>query len=150
MIWRILTWACRLFLGGIFIYAGIAKVGNPLQFAAAVEGYQLISTDLVIRVVKILPWLEIILGAVLLLGFKIRYTAGLAGTIMVFFIGVMLLTYLRGLEVDCGCFGTGEKISLFTLVREALFLLPALFLVIRPWLEKGFRVRFFSDHSPER
>lgn len=150
MIWPILTWVCRLFLGGIFIYAGTAKVTNPMQFAAAVEGYQLISTELVIWVVKILPWVEIVLGAVLLLGFKIRYTAGLAGTVMAFFIGVMSLTYLRGLEVECGCFGTGEKISLFTLVREALFLVPALFLVIRPWLEKGFRDRFFSDHWSER
>ena len=60
MIWRILHWACRLFLGGIFIYAGYSKLENTLQFAVAVEGYQLLSAHLVISVVKVLPWLEIV------------------------------------------------------------------------------------------
>ncbi len=74
----ILHWACRLFLAGIFIYAGYTKVENPLQFAAAVEAYQLLPPHLVIWVVRILPWLELILGIVLLLGIMIRYTAGFA------------------------------------------------------------------------
>ena len=131
----ILHWACRLFLGGIFVYAGYTKMANPLQFAAAVEGYQLLSPDSAIWVVRVLPWLEIILGIALLLGIMIRYTAGFAGAFLMFFIGVMLVTYLRGIEADCGCFGVGERISPLTLVRDALFILPALFLVVQPRLE---------------
>lgn len=131
----ILHWACRLFLGGIFIYAGYTKIENSLQFAVAVEGYQLLSPDSVIWVVKILPWLEIVLGVALLSGLVIRFTAGFAGAFLMFFIGVMLVTYLRGIEADCGCFGVGERISPYTLVRDSLFILPALFLVVRPWLE---------------
>lgn len=132
---KILHWACRLFLGGIFIYAGYTKIENSLQFAVAVEGYQLLSPDSVIWVVKILPWLEIVLGVTLLSGLVIRYTAGFAGAFLMFFIGVMLVTYLRGIEADCGCFGVGERISPFTLARDVLFILPALFLVVQPWLE---------------
>jgi uncharacterized membrane protein YphA (DoxX/SURF4 family) len=135
MIPRILHWTCRIFLGGIFIYAGYTKAENPLQFAVAVEGYQLLSPGSVIWVVKILPWLEIILGIALISGIKIRYTAGFAGAFLTFFIGVMVVTFLRGIEVDCGCFGVGEKISPFTLARDAFFILPALFLVTQPWLE---------------
>lgn len=138
---KILHWACRLFLGGIFIYAGYTKIENSLQFAVAVEGYQLLSPDSVIWVVKILPWLEIVLGVTLLSGLVIRYTAGFAGAFLMFFIGVMLVTYLRGIEADCGCFGVGERISPFTLVRDALFILPALFLVVQPWLESPGRLR---------
>ncbi len=136
MIWRILTWACRLFLGGILIYAGTTKIANPLQFAAAVEGYQILTSNGVIWVVKILPWMEIVLGILLIIGIQVRYTAGLIGLLLAFFITVMLVTYLRGIETDCGCYGVGEKISPLTLVRDASFILPALFLVIRPWLER--------------
>lgn len=135
MIYRILHWACRIFLGGIFLYSGYTKIENPLQFAAAVEGYQLLSPGLVLWVVKILPWLEIVLGGVLLLGFKIRYTAALAASLLLFFTLIMLATYLQGIETDCGCFGVGERVSPFTLVRDSLFILPALFLVVQSWLE---------------
>jgi uncharacterized membrane protein YphA (DoxX/SURF4 family) len=136
MIPRILHWACRIFLGGIFVYAGYTKVENPLQFAAAVEAYRILSPYLVIWVVKIQPWLEIVLGVALILGIAIRYTAAFAGGLFLFFIGIMLITYLRGIEADCGCFGVGEKISPLTLVRDTLFILPALYLFAQPWIEK--------------
>lgn len=132
MIHQILHWACRLFLGTIFIYAGYTKVENPLQFAAAIEAYKLLPPDIVLRVVRVLPWFEIVLGILLITGPKIRYAAASAGALLAFFIAIMLLTYLRGIEADCGCFGIGEKISPFTLVRDTLFLLPAAFLVLRP------------------
>ncbi|MBI4766428.1 MAG: DoxX family membrane protein [Deltaproteobacteria bacterium] len=132
---KILHWNCRIFLAGIFIYAGYTKIVNPLQFAAAVEGYQLLSPDSVILVARILPWVEVILGIALIAGLMIRYTAAFAVAFLTFFIGIMLATYLRGIEADCGCFGIGERISPFTLARDSLFILPALFLVFQPWLE---------------
>jgi uncharacterized membrane protein YphA (DoxX/SURF4 family) len=144
MIWRTLRWACRLFLGGIFIYAGYTKMENPLQFSAAVEAYQLLPPHLVIWVVKILPWFEISLGAALAVGFATRYTAAVAVGFLAFFIGVMFVTYLRGIEADCGCFGVGERISPFTLARDALFILPALFLIIQPRLERRSKSRIIE------
>ncbi len=136
MILRILDWACRLFLGGIFIYAGYTKIENPLQFAAAVEAYKLVPPHVVIWIVKVLPWVEIILGSALILGIMTRYTAAFAGAFLMFFIGVMLVTYLRGIEADCGCFGVGERISPLILSRDTFFILPSLFLVARPWIKR--------------
>ena len=136
MITHILRWACRLFLAGTFIYAGYTKLENPLQFAAALEAYQLLSPGMVIWVIKVLPWLEVVLGVALLLGIFIRFTAAFAGGLLVFFIGIMLITYLRGIEADCGCFGVGERISPFTLSRDTLFIIPALYLYFQPWIEK--------------
>ncbi|MBA4394709.1 MAG: DoxX family protein, partial [Desulfobacca sp.] len=52
----LLHWACRLFLGGLFLYAGYTKIDNPLQFAAALEAYQLVPSNLVLGIVKGLPW----------------------------------------------------------------------------------------------
>jgi putative oxidoreductase len=132
MIPNLLHWAGRFFLGGLFVYAGYTKVENPLQFAVALEAYQLLSPNSVIWVVKTLPWLEIGLGVALILGITVRYTAALAGALLTLFVVVMLVTYLRGIEADCGCFGVGERLSSFTLVRDFLFILPALYLVLKP------------------
>jgi putative oxidoreductase len=132
MIPHLLHWACRFFLGGLFIYAGYTKGENPLQFAVALEAYQLLSPNSVIWVVKTLPWLEIVLGATLILGITVRYTAALAGALLTLFVAVMLVTYLRGIEADCGCFGIGARISPFTLARDFLFILPAFYLVLKP------------------
>lgn len=132
MLARFLHWASRIFLGGIFLYAGYTKLENPLQFAVAVEGYQLLSPKQVIWLIKIIPWLEMGLGSALLAGIYMRGTAAFAAGMVVFFIGLMLVTYLRGIDADCGCFGMGEKISQLTLVRDAFIILPALYLIIRP------------------
>ncbi len=134
---QLLHWLARLLLAGVFIYAGYTKLENPLQFAVAVEGYELASPNVVIWIVKLLPWVEIGLGVGLLLGVYIRYTAAFTCGFLLFFIGIMLLTYLRGIEADCGCFGVGEKISPFTLIRDTMFIFPALYLYIQPWVEKN-------------
>lgn len=135
MMRTILHWACRLFLAAIFIYSGYTKVDNPLQFAVAVEGYKLLPPGMVLWVVKTLPWFEIALGIALLAGIAIRYTAAVAGALLAFFIVVMAITYLRGIQASCGCFGLGEPISPLTLLRDAAFMLPALFLAAQRRLE---------------
>jgi uncharacterized membrane protein YphA (DoxX/SURF4 family) len=137
MISRLLHWACRLFLGGIFVYAGLVKLANPLEFAALLDAYELLSPERVIWTAGIIPWLEIVLGMALIFGLWTRFMAASAGAFLVFFIVVMLVTYLRGIEADCGCFGGGERISPFTLVRDLLFVLPALYLVARPRAGRG-------------
>ena len=137
MIWKILTWASRIFLGVIFVYAGYTKLSAELQFAIAIEGYQLLPEWSVLYVAQYLPWVEVALGVMILTGWKLRYFAaggaGLLGT----FILAMAVTYARGIDADCGCFGLGEKISPFTLARDTLFLLPAVFLAVRTWRQGG-------------
>jgi hypothetical protein len=51
------------------------------------------------------------------------------------FVVIMAVTYARGIEADCGCFGIGEPISPLTLLRDTLFIIPAAFLVAQPWFE---------------
>jgi uncharacterized membrane protein YphA (DoxX/SURF4 family) len=133
---KIVHWCCRIFLGVIFIYAAYTKIENPLQFAAAIEAYKLLPPGIVIWVVKILPWLELALGAAILVGPLVRFTAASMASFLAFFITVMLITYLRGIEADCGCFGVGERISPLTLIRDTSFMLPALFLFAQPWIEE--------------
>ncbi len=129
---RIVNLIARFVVGGVFLYAGIIKVQAQLQFAATIESYRLVPTMLIPWVISVLPWVEIVVGALLLVGWKSRWFGAVAALLLVTFILVMGITYARGIEADCGCFGPGERISLVTLVREVLFLIPAAFLVFEP------------------
>ena len=125
----ILRWACRIILAGIFLYSGYSKMQSTLQFAAVLSQYQLVPADLVLPLATYLPWAEIALGLFLLTAWKTRLAAWIAATLLLVFIIAMTVTYFRGIEADCGCFGIGEKISPGTIGRDALMLLPALFLI---------------------
>ena len=132
MVKTILTWASRVVLAGVFLYGGYTKLQAELQFASAIAGYRLLPDKLILPVATYLPWLEIILGLLLLTGWYSRVVAGFAGALLAFFIIIMAITYFRGIEADCGCFGVGERISPLTIARDSLFLIPAIFLVLEP------------------
>ncbi len=133
---RVIHWTCRLILAAIFLYSGYVKLREPLQFAASLMGYQLLPATWIYPVAQYFPWLEVVLGVVLLSGIRIRLTAMAAAGLIVFFIVLLTVTYARGIEADCGCFGSGEPISPLTLVRDSMFLLPALFLVFERRFQK--------------
>ncbi len=127
---RILHWACRIVLGGIFIYSGYIKQQAPLEFSGAIAGYKLVPDALIFPLATYLPWAEMILGALILVGWKIRYFAAAAAALLLGFIVVLTITYFRGIDAQCGCFGFGERISPLTIARDGLILLPALFLFL--------------------
>jgi len=128
---RIFHWLSRVLLAGVFLYSGWVKVRAPLQFAAAISGYQIVPTRLILPLADYLPWVEIALGVLVLAGWKLRWVAAGAAALLGIFIVVQTSTYLRGIEADCGCFGFGERISPLTIARDGLLLLPALFLALQ-------------------
>jgi len=125
---RTIHWVSRLGLAGIFLYSGYVKIESPLQFAADVMGYKLVPQGLVYPIAQYFPWLEVSLGLLLLIGWRVRYWGIGASGLILFFLTIITITYARGIDANCGCFGSGEKISWLTIVRDSLFLLPALFL----------------------
>jgi len=141
---RILHWLCRLIVAGVFIYSGYSKLppghmfDAPLQFMIAISGYKLpIPNGLILPIATYLPWIEIALGLAVLIGWKMRYFAGAVTALLLFFIVILTITYARGIDANCGCFGLGEKISWKTILRDSLFLLPTLYLLF----ENGSRFR---------
>mgnify|MGYP001218825413 CR=1 FL=1 len=128
MILNLLRWLSRLFLAGVFIYSGYIKAKAPLQFAAALTGYQLLPENLIWPVANYFPWIEIALGAALLIGWKIRYFSLGAVGLLLFFTVLLLVTYFRGINANFGCFSFDDPISLKTILRDSLLLIPAAFL----------------------
>lgn len=128
MILRTVHWLCRCILAAIFLYTGYIKIRSPLQFAAVLAGYQLFPDSLILPMADYFPWVEIALGVLLLVGWKIRYVALAACALLAAFLTVLTITYFRGIDANCGCFSFEDRISLLTLGRDTLILLPALFL----------------------
>lgn len=128
----------RLVLAGVFLYAGAAKVGRPDASVRAVTAYRVLPTEAARIVGYALPGLEIALGLLLLVGLLTRAAAGtLAVLVVVFLIGIGQ-AWVRGLSIDCGCFGGGGAIDpaktryLQEVLRDAGLLLMALWLVLFP------------------
>lgn len=113
----------RLVLGGLFIYAGVVKALDPLDFAQNIRNYRLVGQSLSFIAAVVLPWLEILAGVALAAGIWKRASALIITGLLVFFILLTLVTITRGLDVDCGCFGALSRKSGFGVVLEDLGML---------------------------
>jgi len=113
----------RVVLGGLFIYAGVVKVADPLGFAQDIRNYRLVGQSLSFIAAIILPWLEILAGAFLVAGVWKRGAALVITGLLVFFVVLTLVTMARGLDVDCGCFGSLSRRSGWGVVLEDLAML---------------------------
>ncbi len=128
----------RLALGGVMLVAGLLKVTKPEVSARAVQAYQLLPFDLATYVGYGLPILEVVLGALLVLGLFTRTAAAVSGVLLVAFIIGIASAWARGLSIDCGCFGEGGTIDpsrtryLEEILRDVGLVLCAAWLVIRP------------------
>jgi putative oxidoreductase len=113
----------RFVLGGLFIYAGVVKVVDPLDFAQNIRNYRLVGQALSFVAAIVLPWIEILAGAFLVAGVWRRGAALLITGLLVFFIVLTAVTMARGLDVDCGCFGSLSRKSGWGVILEDLGML---------------------------
>jgi uncharacterized membrane protein YphA (DoxX/SURF4 family) len=119
MKWVIL--AGRLMMGGVFLYAAYTKLIQPWTvFALAIDSYQILPASVVLIVGRWLPWVELAIGLLLVSGFHLRYVATAASATLIFFLGVMIRSYMMGLGIACGCFGMGEALGPRTLIRDGV------------------------------
>ncbi|MGH3585564.1 MAG: MauE/DoxX family redox-associated membrane protein [Pseudonocardia sp.] len=128
----------RVGLAAVWLISGTLKAVDPDQTYIAVRAYDVLPTAGVELVAALLPWLELALGALLLAGVGIRVVAALSVVLLLVFVAGVTQAWVRGLSIDCGCFGgggavePGETTYLQELLRDAAFLLMAGWLVARP------------------
>ncbi len=120
--------ACRLAVGGVFLYASWDKLLHPEAFAQAIFHYRLVPGPLLHPWAHLLPVLEAVTGAALVLGLLRRGAALLAGSLTVVFMVAVTAALVRGLDISCGCFHTdgGHGVGLELLVRDAVLLAACL------------------------
>ncbi len=129
----------RLVLGAIFIIASADKIYNPGGFAQAVYNYQILPDALINLTAIILPWLELILGIFLIVGFWLPGAVTLANGLLVAFFGSLVFNVARGLDVHCGCFSTrtdGDPTTVWYLIRDSAFLLMGAYLFFKVMISR--------------
>jgi len=121
----------RLALGAVFIFAGVPKIMDSAAFAGAVYNYQLLPDVLVNLVAIFLPWLEVVAGAFLILGVWLPGAIIIYNGLMLTFMAAIIISAVRGLDINCGCFSTGasEAIGWKTIARDMSLLLASLYLL---------------------
>lgn len=121
----------RLVIGGVFVYAGALKLGNPQAFADSIASFQLLPAQLINIVALTLPIFEVLCGLLLVIGWQKRAMAFGFLVLTAMFAVFLAQGIARGLQVDCGCFGSGAPSPMKTwmsLGRDVLLLFGAFIL----------------------
>lgn len=130
--WRGLLgrWGCVL-VGVLWIWAAVVKLADPGGFARQIEGYRLIGAWGAALLSVYLSWLELVLGCAL---FSVTYRDAarwLSVGLLMVFSGALASAIVRGIDVNCGCFGTGGSFmgAYGALLRDVVLIL----VLVRPW-----------------
>jgi uncharacterized membrane protein YphA (DoxX/SURF4 family) len=125
--------AARWLLGALFLYMGLNKALDPVEFLKLVRQYELVQTPLLLNsIAAALPWFEVFCGVLLLVGVAVRGSALMLLLMLVPFTIVVLQRALAqqavlaisfcAVKFDCGC-GTGEVLICRKLVENGVLIL---------------------------
>ena len=131
---RYLSFVFRIVAGGTLVFSGITKIMAGSAFVEEVAEYEMLPEVLIDVFAAILPWVEVFVGAFLILGLFARIASGIGAlTVLSFLIANSVVLY-RGLTMDCPCFGEMAAVP----TEVALIMDCALFIMtIQILLRKG-------------
>jgi putative oxidoreductase len=99
----------QVLLGALFVWAALAKIGDVSSLAREVHNFRLVPLWSENLVAMMVPWVELVAGLALLTGLRARAGAWVAGAMLVAFTVGIAYAMARGLNFECGCFGTGSS-----------------------------------------
>lgn len=150
---RLVIWIGRILLGGIFIYAGYSKLflpnrlfwpwmmlkfsvsANLSNFGLQVAAYKLLLPAGVDFVAHTLPFAEVFLGLMLLIGWRVQIWGTIVTLIMIGFTAMVTRAFLLHMDINCGCFGTPEPVSLKKIAEDSAMTLLALAMTVFAYIE---------------
>jgi putative oxidoreductase len=132
---RVARLLLRVAIAALFLFAAITKLVDPNSFAEQIANYQLTPWPATAVLSVFLPALELCVGISLLLG---RWESGAlvwVAILLTIFSGALLSAIVRGLSIDCGCFGRSIENTgtLWPLIRNLVLLVVTGFL----WFSRG-------------
>jgi len=101
----------RLTASAIMTWAGIAKMMDPSAAVRATRAFRILPEALVPLVGNVLPYLEVAIGFFLLIGLLTRWVAVVYLLMMAAFVIGTAWAWIRGYQIDCGCFGGGGDLA---------------------------------------
>ncbi|MFY9986086.1 MAG: MauE/DoxX family redox-associated membrane protein [Chthoniobacterales bacterium] len=121
---RVARMALRFLIAALLLFAAVTKLVDPSSFAQQIANYQLTPWPATAVLAVFLPPLELCVGICLLIG---RWESGALiwlATLLTIFSGALLSAIIRGLSIDCGCFGRSVENTgtLWPLIRNLALL----------------------------
>ena len=125
---------CQLAIGVIFAVAGLAKLGDLQAFADQIHNFRIVPVPTENLVALFLPWVELVAALALILGIRAREGALLVSAMMAVFTVAVGAALIRGLDIECGCFGTSDasRVGLVKIVQNLGMLGIAALATLRP------------------
>ncbi|MCB1277582.1 MauE/DoxX family redox-associated membrane protein [Prosthecobacter sp.] len=121
----------HFFFGGVFVYAGILKVADPMSFLDDIRSFDLITDPWAAWLAMGLPWLEILAGLSVMSGFLRSGGLLVLNASLLVFLGAISIAWWRGIDIRCGCFGHADATSNYRdlILRDLLLLAAGIVLV---------------------
>ena len=130
MTWgRITEWLAvpvRWYLGVLFVGACVHKIAEPASFALDIATYDILSLAAINLMAIGLPWIELIAGVMLIVGWRVRGSSLVITGMMLVFLVALCIALTRGLDMSCGCFASqgaeDDPISRMTVLRDLVWM----------------------------
>ncbi len=121
----------RVLIALLFIVTGAEKIVDPHQFSVAILKYRLFNLFFANIIAIYLPWFELIVGILLLFGSYIKENIILIDLLLLFFNILIITAMIRGLNIDCGCYGTAGAMRVgFTKLLENFGIIGLSFILL--------------------
>tara|TARA_Y100001968_G_scaffold311256_1_gene333124 strand:- start:286 stop:747 length:462 start_codon:yes stop_codon:yes gene_type:complete len=103
---KYLSYIFRIILGIVFIYASYSKILDPKAFSDNIHNFHVTPIGVENLAALIIPWMELIIGVLLITGVFLEGATSITISLLVFFIIILTQAVIRGIDVHCGCFKT--------------------------------------------
>jgi len=133
---KIVVTISRIFVGLLFIFSGFIKANDPLGFSYKLDEYfEVFGTDFLIPLSLVLAIfmcvLEMILGFMLLLGARLKFTLWMLTLLIVFFGFLTFYSAYFDVVKSCGCFGDAIPLTPWeSFIKDMVLFVLVIFIII--------------------
>ena len=98
----------QIVMGVVFAWAALAKLGDLQGFADQVHNFRMVPIFAENIVALLLPWIELVAALALMSNIRPRSGAVVVTGLLAAFTIAVIVALMRGLDIECGCFGTSD------------------------------------------
>ena len=129
----VIDWIAVIALAGVFVYASVPKIRDPLEFASDIRNYKFLPPWSSNLFALLFPWWELLAAVAILTPSRAWRRAGAVMTLIMglMFVVAVVRALILGLDISCGCFGHAgsSKIGLETLAIDTGVIVASLYVL---------------------
>ncbi|MBU2622291.1 MAG: DoxX family membrane protein [Proteobacteria bacterium] len=141
----------RIVLGIVFVYASYDKILHPAAFAKIIYNYRILPDELINLSALFLPWLELTIGSLLIIGVWLPGSVFISNILLIIFFCALMYNKARGLDISCGCFSTSlddAPQSNLYILRDFGFIVISLYLFVKVFITNSAGIKSPFRRTP--